>query len=75
MSDGFDENAEQGLKKPFIVVDFKNAESPQIIFNGEAATIEEAEEQLKEERGIVIDYEKNPEISIAFQDNEDEMVA
>ena len=72
------ENNEKGPKRQFIVINYND---PEPLFAGEATSEEEAAALAESEAGIIIDYNKNPEVAIAFltpgqeSDDEDRLVA
>ncbi len=71
MNDGFENSSEKEPKRSFIVIDFENEDDPKVVFGGEATSEDEAKEIIEREKGIVIDFEKNPNIEIAFQTGDD----
>lgn len=59
------ENNDQEPKRQFIVINYDKPDDIPL-FAGEASSEEEARELVEAEAPIKIDYEKHPEIAIAF---------
>ena len=61
MNDGFEK------KRGFIVMDFSKPPAEQVVFSGEADSLDEAKEIVEGKKDIKIDFENDPNIEIQFE--------